>query len=65
MLTYCFEDLIITSVLHGWPWVFFGPPVAIPEKNHTRMLGHRKFMATGMGFSQAPVFPRELQVMGF
>ena len=23
------------SVLHRWPWGFFGPPVPLPTKNHT------------------------------
>jgi len=37
----------------------------ISEKNHTQTLGHGKFMGTGTGFSQVPVFPRAFQVTGF
>jgi hypothetical protein len=37
----------------------------IPEKNHTWMLGRRKFTGTGMVFSQVPTFLRAFRVMGF
>ena len=50
---------------HGQPWGFFGPPVPVPKKNHTQMLGHRKFMGTGTVFSRVPVFLRVFQVTGF
>jgi hypothetical protein len=32
-----------SSVRHGRPWGIFGPPVAVPEKNCTRMLRHRNY----------------------
>jgi len=51
--------------LHRQPWVFFGPPVPVPEKNRTQMLGRGKFTGTGKGFTWVPVFLRVSRVTGF
>ena len=53
---------IIDRDVHGWPWGFFGPPVAVPEKNHTRTFGLRNFTGTGAGIVWVSAFPRELRV---
>jgi len=45
------------SVLHGWHWVFFGPPIPLPAKNCTQSCGHRNFMAMGAGPLWDPMFP--------
>ncbi len=56
---------VLVSVLHGRPWVFFGPPVPLPAKNRTRSRGRGNFTATGAGPLRDPVFPRALRVTGF
>jgi hypothetical protein len=53
------------SVLHGWPWGFFEPPVPLAAENRTQSHRCRKLKGTGMGPMRLPVFPRALRVMGF